>query len=123
MARKNQAEELEERRRERITFVGQVLADAGVAKTKIHKASVAVVDALAGVMGPIEKAARSDVENLKSTHPAAASLEQAVFSLAHVLDEGAGMASAAVAREMRTTLADLVPAGGDDDDLGYGGAE
>lgn len=120
MARRTQADELEERRRERITTIGKALEGVGVAKTKIHKASVAVEAALSAVIGPIESAARADVDKLASEHPAAAVLEATVFELAHVLDQGAGMAAAAVARELRTTVGDLAKSGGDDDDLDYG---
>ena len=68
--------------------------------------------------GAVESKVRADVGALILTHPAGEGLAEVAFTLARTLDDGAGMATAAVARELRAVLNDL--AGSvvhDDDDL------
>lgn len=64
------------------------------------------------VSGPVEEAARAAVEQARADGEgldAAGELRAAVIvSLAETLDDGAGMAAAAVARELRAALADMV---------------
>lgn len=68
-------------------------------------------------MGSIETTVRADVEALMTGHPMGESLAEMAYCLARMLDEGAGMAAAAVNRELRATLEDLRRLGvaGDDD--------
>ena len=69
--------------------------------------------------GPVEAKVREDVENLVSAHPMGEALAEMAFALAKVLDEGAGLATAAVNRELRANLVELARMGvPDDDDLG-----
>jgi hypothetical protein len=49
--------------------------------------------------------------------PLAGSYAEICFNLARKLDNGAGMASAAVAKELRETLQAIEEAAGDDDSL------
>ena len=68
--------------------------------------------------GHIESKVRADVGALVCQHPMGEALAELAFTLARVLDDGAGMATAAVSRELRAALNDL--AGSvmpDDDDL------
>lgn len=68
--------------------------------------------------GPVETKVRQDVDALVSTHPMGEALAEMAFSLARTLDEGAGMATAAVNRELRANLIELASQGvNDDDDL------
>jgi hypothetical protein len=68
--------------------------------------------------GPVETATRSDIEAVVTVHPMGEALAAMAISLARTLDEGAGMAAAAVSRELRATLDDLASeVVGDDDDL------
>jgi hypothetical protein len=68
--------------------------------------------------GPVERRVRQDVSALISEHPMGEALAEMSFSLARVLDEGAGLATAAVNRELRANLMELARLGvADDDDL------
>lgn len=68
---------------------------------------------------------RSTAEFVRELHAegdltaAAVPLSKVALELARTLDAGAGLATAAVARELRATLAGLAPKGGEpgDDDL------
>ncbi len=68
--------------------------------------------------GPVEAKVRSDVGSLVSTHPMGEALAEMAFALARTLDDGAGLAVAAVNRELRANLVELAKMGvADDDDL------
>lgn len=68
--------------------------------------------------GPVETKVRDDVGNLISAHPMGEALAEMAFTLARTLDEGAGLATAAVNRELRANLVELARMGvPDDDDL------
>jgi hypothetical protein len=68
--------------------------------------------------GPVEARVRDDVEKLLTAHPMGESLAEMAFTMARTLDDGAGLAVAAVSRELRATLVELARLGvGDDDDL------
>ncbi len=65
----------------------------------------------------VEAAVRETVADLPEESLAHASLVALALTLARKLDEGAGLATAAVARELRSTLDVLTKQeGGDDDD-------
>lgn len=69
-------------------------------------------------MGPVEKKVREDVAALVTAHPMGEALAEMAYSLARTLDEGAGLATAAVNRELRANLIELTRLGvSDDDDL------
>lgn len=72
---------------------------------------------VAAEWGPVEKATRADVEALMSGHPMGEALAEMSFNLARTLDKGAGLAVAAVNRELRANLTALAGMGveGDDD--------
>jgi hypothetical protein len=72
-------------------------------------------DPEAECQGPVERAVRGDVDVLDLVGPLCRSLSETAFNLARTLDGDAGMATAAVARELRATLKDLREASGDDD--------
>src|SRR5829696_7846732 len=63
-----------------------------------------------------EQAVSADLAGLAAGGPVAASLAAVALTLARSLDEGAGLATAAVARELRATLLALAASGGEDDD-------
>lgn len=67
-------------------------------------------------MGPIEQQVRADVGALMTAHPMGESLAEMAYGLARTLDAGAGMATAAVNKELRLTLDDLRRLGVTDDD-------
>jgi hypothetical protein len=67
--------------------------------------------------GPIEANTRRDIDALISTHKMGEALAETAFNLARALDQGAGLATAAIARELRATLTELAKMGVDDDDL------
>ena len=71
----------------------------------------------ASTPGPVSAAVAADIARLtpRLDHPDA-SLMALALTLARTLDDGAGMATAAVARELRATLADLTPEEHHDDD-------
>lgn len=66
--------------------------------------------------GAVEARVRKDVTALKSTHPMAASLAEMAYTLARTLDEGAGLAVAAVNRELRANIVELAKMAVADDD-------
>lgn len=69
-------------------------------------------------MGPVETKVRQDVAALVTVHPMGEALAEMAYSLARTLDEGAGLATAAVNRELRANLIELTRLGvSDDDDL------
>ena len=69
-------------------------------------------------MGPVESKVRADIGSLISTHPMGEALAEMSYNLARTLDAGAGLAVAAVNRELRANLVELARLGvGDDDDL------
>jgi hypothetical protein len=69
-------------------------------------------------VGPVERKVRADVNALITTHPMGEALAEMAFSLAKTLDDGAGLAVAAVNRELRANLVELARMGvSDDDDL------
>jgi hypothetical protein len=57
--------------------------------------------------GPVERKVRADVAALISVHPMGEALAEMSFNLARALDEGAGLATAAVNRELRANLMEL----------------
>ena len=63
-------------------------------------------------MGDVEEATRARLEALGEAH---SPLGTSALTLARTLDEGAGMAVAAVAKELRATLKELTPHDGGDD--------
>jgi len=66
----------------------------------------------------VEAEVRAELVDAVQIHPAHRSLVATAYTLARKLDEGAGMATAAVSKELRATLdAILKEAGGDDDGL------
>jgi len=70
--------------------------------------------------GAVEKQVRQDVGALITGHPMGESLAEMAFTLARTLDEGAGLAVAAVNRELRANLVELVrlEVPSDDDEFG-----
>jgi hypothetical protein len=68
-------------------------------------------------VGPIETGVTADLEHL--TEPGTAALKATAIRLARTLDEGAGLATAAVARELRATLASLTREEPTDDADGF----
>jgi hypothetical protein len=76
-------------------------------------------DPEAPTYGDVETKVRADVGALTTTHPMGEALAEMAFKLARTLDDGAGLAVAAVNRELRANLIELARLGvGDDDDLG-----
>jgi len=68
--------------------------------------------------GPVESSVRGNVGHLLNGHPMADALAEMSFALARTLDDGAGLASAAVNRELCVNLLELARlAVADDDDL------
>lgn len=67
--------------------------------------------------GPVESKVRSDIDALVSSHPMGEALTEVACTLARSLDEGAGLATAAVSRELRACLVELsrLAVGADDD--------
>ena len=61
--------------------------------------------------GPVEEATYRELERLDETSSA---LGQIALTLARSLDEGAGMAAAAISKELRATLKELTPRDGGD---------
>jgi hypothetical protein len=66
--------------------------------------------------GNVETKVRADVGALTTTHPMGEALAEMAFKLARTLDEGAGLAVAAVNRELRANLIELARLGVEDDD-------
>lgn len=67
-------------------------------------------------LGPVESKVRQDVGALVSGHPMGEALAEMAFCLARTLDRGAGLAVAAVNRELRANLVELARLGVDGDD-------
>ena len=67
-------------------------------------------------MGAIEESVRLNLAALTTTHPMSDALADLAIRLARSIDAGAGMAEAAVSRELRATLAELVSTTDDGDD-------
>lgn len=66
----------------------------------------------------MESKVRQDVAALVTAHPMGEALAEMAFTLARTLDNGAGLATAAVNRELRANLVELARMGvPDDDDL------
>jgi hypothetical protein len=63
----------------------------------------------------VEAAVRENLADAPPNSPAHVALIATAITLARKLDEGAGMATAAVAKELRATL-DVILRGADDDD-------
>lgn len=59
---------------------------------------------------------RADVGALISAHPMGEALAEVSFALARLLDDGAGLATAAVSRELRANLMELSRLADDGDD-------
>ena len=68
-------------------------------------------------IGPVERKVRADIGALITAHPMGEALSEMAFALARALDEGAGLATAAVNRELRANLLELsrLAVDGDDD--------
>jgi hypothetical protein len=66
--------------------------------------------------GVVERKVREDIAALMSAHPMGESLAEMAYALARVLDNGAGLATAAVNRELRANLLELSSLAVDDDD-------
>ena len=58
-------------------------------------------------IGPVERKVRADIRALITAHPMGEALSEMSYNLARVLDDGAGLATAAVNRELRANLAEL----------------
>jgi len=67
-------------------------------------------------IGLVEKKVRADVGALITAHPMGEALSEMAFALARLLDEGAGLATAAVNRELRAKLVELTRLAVDSDD-------
>jgi hypothetical protein len=67
-------------------------------------------------IGPVESKVRTDVGALVTAHPMGEALSEMAYSLARTLDQGAGLAVAAVNRELRANLIELARLGVDGDD-------
>lgn len=67
----------------------------------------------------VEAAVRENLAGVDATSPVHVALVATALTLARKLDEGAGLATAAVARELRATLDALTKGGDDDDDDGF----
>lgn len=72
--------------------------------------------AASGAPGPVERQVRADVGALVTAHPMGEALAEMSYSLARTLDAGAGMAVAAVNRELRANLIELSRLAVDDAD-------
>jgi hypothetical protein len=68
--------------------------------------------------GPVETKVRADLDALVTVHPMGEALTAMSINLARVLDEGAGLATAAINRELRANLVELARMEEGDDDLG-----
>jgi hypothetical protein len=69
-----------------------------------------------GRPGAVERKVRADVAALMTAHPMGESLAEMAFTLARTLDKGAGLAVAAVNRELRANLVELARLGVNSDD-------
>lgn len=69
-------------------------------------------------IGPVERKVKADIAALVSAHPMGEALAEMSLNLARTLDAGAGLAVAAVNRELRANLMELTRLAVDDaDDL------
>lgn len=69
----------------------------------------------------VEVAVRNTLDGLPELTPAHVALVSLALTLARKLDEGAGLATAAVGRELRATLDVLTKGDGDDSDDEFAG--
>lgn len=69
-----------------------------------------------GRPGPVERKVREDIAALVTAHPMGEALTEMSYNLARVLDQGAGLATAAVNRELRANLTELSRLAVDDGD-------
>jgi hypothetical protein len=67
-------------------------------------------------IGPVEREVRKDIRALVTEHPMGEALAAMSLNLARTLDEGAGLATAAVNRELRANLLELSRLAVDDND-------
>jgi hypothetical protein len=68
--------------------------------------------------GAVEAQVRADIAALVTQHPMGESLAEMSYNLARTLDNGAGLAVAAVNRELRANLVELARLGVDSGDMG-----
>lgn len=68
-------------------------------------------------VGAVEKQVRADIAALVTAHPMGESLAEMSYNLARSLDNGAGLAVAAVNRELRANLVELSRLSTDSGDL------
>ena len=66
--------------------------------------------------GPVERQVRADIAALVTAHPMGEALAEMSYALARVIDAGAGLAAAAVNRELRANLMELSRLASDDGD-------
>jgi hypothetical protein len=66
--------------------------------------------------GPVERKVRQDIAALVTAHPMGEAIAEMAYNLARVMDEGAGLATAAVNRELRANLQELGRLAVDSDD-------
>ena len=67
-------------------------------------------------VGPVERKVRADLRALITAHPMGEALAAMSLNLAQALDAGAGLAVAAVNRELRANLLELSRLAVDDND-------
>jgi hypothetical protein len=79
-------------------------------------AAVAAAVAAPGQAGPVEARVRDDIGALVTQHPMGEALAEMSLHLARTLDGGAGLATAAVNRELRANLLELSRLAVDDND-------
>jgi hypothetical protein len=66
--------------------------------------------------GPVERQVKRDIAALVTAHPMGEALAAMSLNLARTLDDGAGLATAAVNRELRANLLELSRLAVDDND-------
>jgi hypothetical protein len=91
--------------------------DAGPGKDCVTKTGKPTSFHAKPPQGAIEKQVRADIAALVIHHPMGEALSEMSINLARTLDHGAGLAVAAVNRELRENLKELAGAGVDDGDL------
>ncbi|HEY5985589.1 MAG TPA: hypothetical protein VIV12_04285 [Streptosporangiaceae bacterium] len=64
----------------------------------------------------MERKVRADIAALMTAHPMGEALAELAYTLARSLDDGAGLAAAAVSRELRNNLTELARLAVDDGD-------
>jgi hypothetical protein len=90
----------------------------GSATARSHRGAEVVELVVSPKYGPVEGKVRADIAALVTSHPMGEALAEMAYALARTLDEGAGLAVAAVNRELRANLVELARLGVDaDDDL------